>query len=59
MRVVDVFTRESLADLVAYSFDADAIVTTLGTVAASRGFPEFIRCDNGPELTATCGAGLC
>ena len=35
MHVVDEFTRESLADLVAYSIDADATVTTLGKVAAS------------------------
>ena len=34
MHVVDEFTRESLADLVAYSIDADATVTTLGKVAA-------------------------
>ena len=59
MHVVDEFTRESLADLVAYSIDADATVTALGKVAASRGFPEFIRCEHGPELTATCAGRLC
>lgn len=53
LHVVDEFTRESLADLVAHSIDADATVATLDKIAAARGsHPEFIRCDNGPELTA-------
>jgi putative transposase len=36
LHVVDEFTRESLADLVAYSIDADATVTALDKIAASR-----------------------
>jgi putative transposase len=53
LHVTDEFTRESLCDLVAYSIDADATVATLDKIAAGRGtFPEFIRMDNGPELTA-------
>jgi putative transposase len=53
LHVTDEFTRESLCDLVAYSIDADATVAALDSVAAQRGtFPEFVRMDNGPELTA-------
>jgi len=53
LHVVDEHTRESLADVVGYHLDADATVDVLDKVAANRGrFPCFIRCDNGPELTA-------
>ena len=53
LHVVDEHTRESLADVVGYSIDADATVDVLDKIAADRGrFPRFIRCDNGPELTA-------
>ena len=51
--MVDEFTRESLSDLVAHSIDADATVACLDRIVGERGcFPHFIRCDNGPELTA-------
>jgi hypothetical protein len=53
LHVVDEFTRESLSDLVGYSIDTDATVAVLDKIAAVRGFPEFIRCDNVPELTPT------
>ena len=50
---VDEFTRESLADVVGRSIDADATVAVLDKIALERGgLPAFIRCDNGPELTA-------
>jgi len=49
--VVDEYTRESLSDLVAYSIGADATVAVLDTIAATRGCPQYLRCDNGPELT--------
>ena len=52
LHVVDEYTRESLPDLVAYSIDADATIAVPGKIAARRGYPEFLRCDNGPELTA-------
>lgn len=38
-------TRESLADLVAYSIDADAIVVVLDKISVLRGFPELLCCD--------------
>jgi putative transposase len=53
LHVVDEFTRESLADVVDHSIDADATVAALDKVVGHRGrHPRFIRCDNGPELTA-------
>jgi putative transposase len=52
LNIVDEHTREALACHVARSIDADATVNVLDTIAAGRGYPEFIRCDNGPELTA-------
>ena len=53
LHVTDEFTRESLCDLVAYSIDADATVAALDAIAAKRGtVPQFVRMDNGPELTA-------
>jgi putative transposase len=51
LNVVDEFTRESLAMLVARSIDADTAVSVLGALAAERGAPELLRCDNGPEMT--------
>jgi len=52
LHITDEYTRESLSDLVAYSIDADVTVAALDHIAATRGYPEFIRMDNGPELTA-------
>ena len=51
LNVVDEFTRESLAMLVARSIDADTAVSVLEALAAERGAPELLRCDNGPEMT--------
>jgi hypothetical protein len=31
------------------SIDADATVNILDKIAATHGFPEFIRCDHGPN----------
>ena len=60
LHVVDEFTRESLSDLVDHSIDADATVVTLDKIAGRRGtHPSFIRCDNGPELTANALRDWC
>jgi len=60
LHVVDEFTRESLADLVDHSIDADATVACLDKIAAQRGRrPGFVRCDNGPELTANALRDWC
>jgi len=52
MNIVDEFTRESLVMLVARSIDADRTVEVLERLVAERGAPEFLRMDNGPEMTA-------
>jgi putative transposase len=53
LNVVDEHTREALAMLVRRGIDADATVGTLERIVAERGSaPEYIRMDNGPELTA-------
>ncbi len=50
LHVVDEFTRESLADVVASSIDADATVAALEQIVAVRGTtPAFIRSDIHPE----------
>lgn len=59
LHVVDEFTRESLADVVDHSIDADATVAALDKIAAGRGHPAFVRCDNGPELTANALRDWC
>jgi putative transposase len=52
LNIVDEFTREALQMLVARSIDADRTVELLELLAAERGAPEHLRCDNGPEMTA-------
>ena len=53
LNVVDEFTREALAIECRRRIDADRTVTVLERLVAERGTaPAFIRCDNGPELTA-------
>jgi putative transposase len=60
LHVVDEHTRESLADLVDHSIDADATVACLDKVAEDRGrHPAFIRCDAGPEFTANALRDWC
>ena len=53
LNVVDEHTREALAIHVDRRIDADATVAVLDRVVAERETaPRFVRCDNGPELTA-------
>lgn len=60
LNVVDEHTREALATVVARSITADATVDTLDQVVLERGTtPEYIRCDNGPELTANALRDWC
>ena len=60
LHVVGEFTRESLTDLVDHSIDADATVASLDKIIAQRrGHPSFVRCDNGPELTANALRDWC
>jgi putative transposase len=51
--VVDEFTREALAMEAERRIDADSVVDVLDRIVRERGtFPEFVRCDNGPEMTS-------
>jgi putative transposase len=52
LNIVDEFTREALEMLVERSIDADRTVEVLERLVAGRGAPEYLRCDNGPEMTA-------
>jgi putative transposase len=53
LNVVDEHTREALTITVDRRLDADATVAVLDRLVAERqAAPRFIRCDNGPELTA-------
>src|ERR1019366_981176 len=60
LHVVDEFTREALAMKCERRIDASSTVVTLEPLVALRGrAPEFIRCDNGPELTANALRDWC
>ena len=50
MSVIDEHTRECLGGLVDRSITADVLIDELDRIAASRGYPAVLRCDNGPEL---------
>ena len=52
LNIVDEFTREALAMLTGRGINADQTVDVLERLALGRGASAFIRCDNGPELTA-------
>ena len=60
LHIVDEFTREALAMECQRRIDADRTVATLERLVEFRGrAPEFIRCDNGPELTANALRDWC
>jgi len=50
--IVDEFTREALAMRVGRRCDADTVVAIIDELVATRGAPEHLRMDNGPELIA-------
>ena len=57
---VDEHTREALAIVAARSITAAATASTLEGIVARRGTaPAYIRCDNGPELTANARRDWC
>jgi putative transposase len=60
LNIVDEHTREALAIAVDRRIDADATVAVLDRLVAERQTaPRFIRCDNGPELTANALRDWC
>lgn len=50
--VLDNFTRECLAIVVAFNITAHDVVALLEQLIKQHGAPEFIRSDNGPEFIA-------
>jgi putative transposase len=60
LNVVDEHTRQALTIQVNRRIDADATVAVLDRLVAERGTtPRYIRCDNGPELTANALRDWC
>jgi putative transposase len=59
LNIVDEYTRECPAIVVARSIDADQVVATLDRLALVRGAPRFVRFDNGPEFIANAVADWC
>jgi putative transposase len=52
LNIIDEYTRESLAILVARKIKDQDVIDTLFHLFIFRGIPEHIRSDNGPEFTA-------
>ena len=48
--IVDEHTRECLGGLVERNITGDDLIDELDRLAAQRGYPAVLRCDNGPEL---------
>jgi putative transposase len=48
--IIDEHTRECLGGLVDRSITGDDLIDELDRLAAVRGYPAALRCDNGPEL---------
>lgn len=55
--LADEHTRECLASLVEPAIPASVSIQMPDQVAARRGYPAAIRCDNGPEFASTTLAG--
>jgi putative transposase len=52
LNIIDEYTRECLATLVARKIKAADLIDQLFNLFVFRGIPEHIRSDNGPEFTA-------
>ncbi len=50
--IVDEFTRENLCRYVDRSITSEDVINELSKLFATRGLPNHIRSDNGPEFTA-------
>ena len=51
LSIIDLFTRECLALEVDVSLSGHRVARVLSRIAQSRGLPNHIVCDNGPEFT--------
>jgi transposase InsO family protein len=52
LTIIDEYTRECLAILVARRITSEDVIDKLFQLLVFRGIPEHIRSDNGPEFTA-------
>jgi putative transposase len=52
LTLIDEFSRECLALRVARRINAFGVIETLADAMLSRGVPDHVRCDNGPEMVA-------
>ena len=59
LNIVDEFTREALSTRTERSINADDVVATLDKIAGERGYPSYVRFDNGPEFVAFALADWC
>jgi len=50
LTIVDTYSRESLALEIDFAFKSTQVVEVLRRLAAERGKPDRIHCDNGPEF---------
>lgn len=50
LNVIDDFNRESLAIEIDFSLPSERVVRVLEQLSEWRGYPQFLRVDNGPEL---------
>ncbi len=55
--MLDDFNREILAIEVDLNLPAPRIIRVLDRIAMGRGYPQKLRCDNGPELVSVAIAG--
>lgn len=53
LTMIDEFTKESLAIDVSGSIRGERVVEVLKAVVAQRGYPTYLRSDNGPEFVST------
>jgi putative transposase len=52
LNIIDEYTRECLAAVVARKIKAQGVIDTLFSLFIFRGIPAYLRSDNGPEFTA-------
>lgn len=50
--VIDDYNREALEIAVDTSFASERVIRVLDRIARERGYPQTLRCDNGPEFTS-------
>ena len=59
LTITDEFTKKALAIEVERSITGDDLVRNLDRLVCTHGYPQFIRMDNGPEMTCNAIADWC